>query len=403
MKFRKIGALVAACALVAGFALTGCKGSVNSGSGASETTAKTGNPGSSAAATTAAVESTGGKQTEGKLNVGVLYLSTKTDGGWSQGHAEAFAKAVQTVGADKVQLFEKEGIVDTDAQATESAVRTMIEEQNCKLIFATSFGYMETVERLSKEFPDVKFEHCSGYISNENMDNYFGQIDQARYLSGIVAGMKTESNRIGYVAAQPIPEVIRGCNAFTLGVRSVNPEAVVSVKFSMTWFDPGKETETAKALLDEGCDVLTMHQDTPSTLKAAEEAGKTAIGYDLSAAKVVPGAYLTAPMWDWSGYYAHKMEAAMAGTWKVETYWGGMKEGMIKLDALTDLVPEEAKAKVAEVQPALEEAGNAMVFQGPLKDQAGNEVCPAGKSLSREEQMSMDYFVEGVEGQIPSN
>ena len=131
-----------------------------------------------------------------------------SDGGWSQGHAEAFAKAVQTVGADKVQLFEKEGIVDTDAQATESAVRTMIEEQNCKLIFATSFGYMETVERLSKEFPDVKFEHCSGYISNENMDNYFGQIEQARYLSGIVAGMKTESNRIGYVAAQPIPTTL---------------------------------------------------------------------------------------------------------------------------------------------------------------------------------------------------
>ncbi|HHX37490.1 MAG TPA: BMP family ABC transporter substrate-binding protein, partial [Clostridiaceae bacterium] len=338
-----------------------------------------------------------------KLNVGVLYISTKTDGGWSQGHAEGFATAVESIGADKVQLFEKENVADTDVQATENAVRTMIDEQDCQLIFATSFGYMETLERLSHEYPDVKFEHCSGFMKSENMDNYFGQIEQARYLSGIVAGYKTESNKIGYVAAQPIPEVIRGCNAFTLGVRSVNPEATVSVKFSMTWFDPGKETETAKALLDEGCDVLAMHQDTPSTLKAAEDAGKFAIGYDLSAADVVPDAYLTAPLWDWSSYYEHKMNAVMDGTWAVEESWGGMKEGLVALDDLTEHVPEEAVAKVEELEPQIAEEGNAFVFAGPLKDQDGNEVCPAGKSLSREEQMEMNYFVEGVLGQIPSN
>lgn len=179
------------------------------------------------------------------MKVGVLYISTKTDGGWSQGHAEGFAKAVETIGADKVQLIEKESVADTDAQATETAIRAMIQE-GCEIIFATSFGFMETVERMSHEFPEVKFEHCSGYMSNENMDNYFGQIEQARYLSGIAAGYKTETDKIGFVAAQPIPEVIRGVNAFTLGVRSVNPEAEVHVKFSMTWFDPGKETETAK-------------------------------------------------------------------------------------------------------------------------------------------------------------
>ena len=388
---------------MAGFALTGCEGSVKSGD-EDTTTAAAETEIDADAETTAQDEADADTAAAtDKLNVGILYISTKTDGGWSQGHAEGFAKAVESIGADKVQLFEKENVPDTDAQATENAVRTMIEEQNCGLIFATSFGYMETLERLSHDYPDVKFEHCSGFMTSENMDNYFGQIEQARYLSGIVAGYKTESNKIGYVAAQPIPEVIRGCNDFTLGVRSVNPEATVSVKFSMTWFDPGKETETAKALLDEGCDVLAMHQDTPSTLKAAEDAGKFAIGYDLSAAEVVPDAYLTAPLWDWSSYYEHKMNAVMNGTWTIEESWGGMKEGLVALDELTDLVPEEAKAAVEELEPQIAEEGNAFVFAGPLKDQDGNEVCPAGKSLSREEQMEMNYFVEGVLGQIPSN
>lgn len=400
MKLKKLGALVAACVMVAGFALTGCEGSVNSEK--TEGSAAAGSSQAAPAGSEAAGASENAKPVDGKLKVGVLYISTKTDGGWSQGHAEAFKKAVEEVGADKVELFEKENVKDTDPQGTEAAIRTMIDEQGCQMVFATSFGYMETVKRLAADYPNVKFEHCSGYESAENMDNYFGQIEQARYLSGIAAGMKTESNKIGYVAANPIPEVIRGCNAFTLGVRSVNPEATVHVKFSMTWFDPGKETETAKALLDEGCDVLAMHQDTPSTLKAAEDAGKFAVGYDLSAASVVPKAYLTAPLWDWSPYYAHKMQAVLNGTWKVEQSWGGMKEGIVKLDTLTDLVPEEAKAKIKEIEPQVEEKGNAFIFVGPLKDQKGNEVCPAGKSLSREEQMSMNYFVQGVEGQIPS-
>jgi basic membrane protein A len=394
MKMKKLVTIFLTAALLVATVLTGCEGSVrNSGTTTTADQQET-TEGDDAAAQDPAKDGD-------VLKVGVLYISTKTDGGWSQGHAEAFAEAVEIVGADKIQLIEKESVKDTDAQATETAIRAMLEE-GCEIIFATSFGFMETVERLSKEFPEVKFEHCSGYMSTENMDNYFGQIEQARYLSGIAAGYKTETDKIGYVAAQPIPEVIRGVNAFTLGVRSVNPEAVVNVKFSMTWFDPGKETETAKALLDEGCDVLAMHQDTPSTLKAAEDAGKFAIGYDLSAADVVPDAYLTAPLWNWSVYYVHKLNAVLDGTWSVEQSWGGMKEGLVQLDELTELVPEEAVQKIEEVTPELVEQGNAYVFAGPLKDQDGNEVCPAGQSISREDQMAMDYFVEGVSGSIPA-
>ncbi len=395
MKMKKLVTLMLTVAILAAVALTGCSGSVKD-SGSTETTVAADTK--EADAETEAPE----RDADGApMKVGVLYISTKTDGGWSQGHAEGFAEAVETIGADKVQLIEKESVADTDAQATETAIRAMIQE-GCEIIFATSFGFMETVERMSHEFPEVKFEHCSGYMSNENMDNYFGQIEQARYLSGIAAGYKTETDKIGFVAAQPIPEVIRGVNAFTLGVRSVNPEAEVHVKFSMTWFDPGKETETAKALLDEGCDVLAMHQDTPSTLKAAEDAGGFAVGYDLSAADVVPNAYLTAPLWNWSVYYTHKLNAMLDGTWAVEQSWGGMKEDLIQLDELTDLVPEEAVAKIDEVMADIVEQGNAYVFAGPLKDQAGNEVCPEGQSISQEDQMAMDYFVEGVVGSIPT-
>lgn len=393
MNVKKLLTLLLSVTMLSVALLTGCAGSVNNAGGDGTTAATTEE--NAAGGTDAAI-----KDGE-KLKVGILYISSKTDGGWSQGHAEGIAKAVESIGADRIELVEKESVADTDAQATETTIRAMLEE-GCSIIFAASFGYMETVDRLAKEFPDIKFEHCSGFMSGPNFDNYFGQIEQSRYLSGIAAGYKTEANKIGYVAAQPIPEVIRGVNAFTLGVRSVNPEAEVHVKFSMTWFDPGKETETAKALLDEGCDVLTMHQDTPSTLKAAEDAGKFAIGYDLSAADVVPDAYLTAPLWNWSVYYEHKLNAMLEGTWEVEQSWYGMKEGLVGLDELSDLVPEEAVAKIKEITPEVEEQGNAYVFAGPIKDQDGNEVCPTGQSISKEDQMSMNYFVEGVVGSIPA-
>ncbi len=339
--------------------------------------------------------------TSAKVKVGVLYISTVDDGGWSQAHKRGVDAAVAEIGAAKVEIMALQSIADTDASATNAAIDQMV-AAGCKIIFATSFGYMDAVAAKAVQYPDVKFEHCSGYKTATNMDNYFGQIEQPRYLSGIVAGMKTTTGKIGFVAAMPLPEVIRGINAFALGVQSVNPTAKVYVKWTNTWYGPDIEKEAAVALLNEGCDVLAQHQDSPAALKAAEEAGMFGIGYDNPMGTQAPKAYLTAPIWNWGAYYAKKIKAVMAGTWKVEQYWGGMKEGMVALDALSSLAPSGAQAKIDSVTVELKAKGNDYVFKGPLKDQTGAVKVAEGAMMTRDEQMGMTWFVEGVVGEIPA-
>lgn len=336
-----------------------------------------------------------------KLKVGVIYISPKDDGGWSQAHARGFTEALASIGADKIDLRELTNVNDADPAATETAIRSLIAE-GCKIIFATSWGYMDTCEQLATEFPEVKFEHCSGYKSNNtNFDNYFGQIEEPRYLSGIVAGYATKTNKIGYVAAQSFPEVIRGLNAFTMGVRSVNPVAEVHVLFTNSWFDPNKEKENAIALLNKGCDVMAQHQDSPAALTAAAEAGKLGIGYDNPMKSYAEDAYLTAPIFNWGVYYTSKLNAMLAGTWSVEQSWGGMDTGLVDLDTMSDLVPAEAKTKVEEIKPLLAAQGNAYIFTGPIKDNKGAVVVADGVTLTREEQSAMYWLVEGVVGVLP--
>jgi len=340
--------------------------------------------------------------TSSKVKVGVIYITTVDDGGWSQAHKRGVDAAVAEIGAAKVELMELQNIDDTDAAKTNAAIDQMA-AAGCKIIFATSFGYMDAMAAKAAQYPDIKFEHCSGYKTATNMDNYFGQIEQPRYLSGIVAGLKTTSGKIGFVAAMPLPEVIRGINAFTLGVQSVNPTAKVYVKWTNTWYGPDVEKEAAVSLLNEGCDVLAQHQDSPAALKAAEEAGKFGIGYDNPMGSQAPKAYLTAPIWNWGAYYAKKINAVLAGTWKVEQYWGGMKEGMVGLDALSSLAPSGAQAKIDAVTPDMKAQGNDYIFKGPLKDQTGAVKVESGKTMTRDEQMGMTWFVEGVVGEIPAS
>ncbi len=337
-----------------------------------------------------------------KVKVGVLYISTVDDGGWSQAHKRGIDAAVAEIGASKVDLMELQNIPDTDTAKTNAAIDQMV-AAGCKIIFATSFGYMDAVAAKATQYPDVKFEHCSGYKTAANLDNYFGQIEQPRYLSGIVAGMKSTTGKIGFVAAMPLPEVIRGINAFTLGVLSVNPTAKVYVKWTNTWYGPDVEKEAAVSLLNEGCDVLAQHQDSPAALKAAEEAGMFGIGYDNPMGTQAPKAYLTAPVWNWGAYYAYKIKAVMNGTWKVEQYWGGLKEGIVALDTLSSLVADGTQAKVDAVTTDLKAQGNDYIFKGPLKDQTGTVKVEAGKTMTRDEQMAMSWFVEGVVGEIPAS
>lgn len=328
--------------------------------------------------------------------VGFLYVGPADDGGWSQVHDQGRAKMVEHFNG-KVETVVKENVAE-EKSAVVSTIRDMV-DQGCTIIFGTSYGFMEGMAEAAKEFPDVKFEHCSGYMTADNLATYFGRIEEPRYLSGIVAGLTTKTNKIAYVAAMPIPEVVRGINAFALGVKSVNPDATVNVSWTNTWYDPTVEKAAAEALIQQGCDVTAQHQDSTATMEAAKEAGKLSIGYDLSAATTMPEVYMTAPLWDYSGYYIDRVQAVIDGTWKTGQYWGGMNDGIVSLDTLTSLAPGSAQSKVDTATAAIK-SGTLKVFAGEIKDQSGTVRVNAGAELTDEAQLSMDWFVDNVVGSV---
>ena len=329
------------------------------------------------------------------VKMGFIYIGPIGDGGWSYEHDKGRLAVEEALG---IETIYKENV--PEGPEVKEIMATMI-DQGCNIIAATSFGYMDYMEELSKEFPDVKFLHCSGYKSTENMANYFGRMYEPRYLSGIVAGMKTETDKIGYVAAFEIPEVIRGINAFTLGVLSVKPEAEVIVRWTHTWYDPAKEKAAAEALLDEGCDVIAQHQDTAGPQQAAEERGKWAIGYDSDMSKMAPKSNMTSPVWVWGPYYTSQAKAVQDGTWESSAFWGGMKEGTVALVPMTPLAPEGAQAAVDAAAKKIMD-GELIVFEGPIEDQAGEIKVPAGSAMTDKEMLSMDWFVKGVVGKAKS-
>ncbi|HEU5015449.1 MAG TPA: BMP family ABC transporter substrate-binding protein, partial [Roseiflexaceae bacterium] len=284
----------------------------------------------------------------------------------------------------------------------ERVIRDFAQKGN-KIVVTTSFGYMDPTINVAKDFPDTKFVHISGYKTAPNVSTAFGKIEEPRYVSGLIAGKMTTSNVLGYVAAFPTPEVIRGINAFTLGVRKSNPKATVKVVWTNTWYDPQKERQAAEALLDDGADVIAQHQDTPGPVQAAEARGKYAVGYDADMSKFAPKAVLTSPIWHWGAYYVPMVKQAMDGTWKTEQYWGGWKDGIVDLAPIGPMVPADVKAN-AEAEIAKFKSGDETIFTiftGPIKDQTGAEKVPAGTAMTGDELLSMNWFVEGVEGTIP--
>ncbi|MBC7765449.1 MAG: BMP family ABC transporter substrate-binding protein [Hyphomonadaceae bacterium] len=325
--------------------------------------------------------------------VGFIYVGTIGDGGWTYAHNEgrlAIAKEL------KVPTIYTESVKEN--QDVEKVIADMV-DQGCNIIFATSFGYMDFVEKMAGKFPNVKFLHCSGYKTTANMSNYFGKIEEPRYLSGIVAGLKTKTNKIGYVAAFDIPEVVRGINAFTLGVQSVNPSATVTVKWTKTWFDPAIEKEASKTLLSEGVDIVAQHQDSSAAMLAAEEKGAFAVGYNTDMLKMAPKAHLTAPIWNWAPYYVDQVKQVQAGTWKSSSYWEGMKAKVVDLAPLSGNVTADAQAKVDAAKTKILD-GSLNVFAGEIKDQSGAVKVAKGAVLSDKDQLSMDWFVQGVVGKI---
>lgn len=337
-------------------------------------------PASTGASAPASEPAVGGIPVE-QLKIGVIHITDPAEGsGYTYTHDLGIQGMQKTLGLNDNQIVRKNNVKDSDPAAVEAAILECIEE-GANVIFATSWGYMDTCEALSAEYPDVIFSHGSGYKSNGvNFNNYFGRIYQARYLAGIAAGMKTESNKIGFVAAmgQDNGEVTSGCNAFAMGVASVNPDAKVFVKVTNSWFDPEGEAAAAQALIDAGCDVIGQHCDTPNPQTTAEKAGVWGVGYNSDMTKDAPGAVLTSVMWDWTAYYTQAVQHIVDGTWKagvkIDNYFGDMADGLVTLGTTNEeLCAEGTKAAMDEVKAKII-AGEWDVFDGKteIEDNEGN-------------------------------
>lgn len=355
---------------------------------------------------------------DSSFKVGVIHIGDPADGtGYSFAHDQGIVGMQKNLGLSDDQIVRKLNIADNDSSAIKNAIEECIAE-DCKIIFGTSYGYMETMNELASQYPEVIFSHGTGYMSNDvNFNNYFGRIYQARYLAGIAAGLKTESNKVGYVAAYgtELAETSSGINAFALGVQAVNPEAVVYVKSLNSWFDPTNETAYAEALLEMGCDVIAQHCDTANPQIAAEKVGAYGCGYNSDMTKDAPKAHLTAPVWNWDVYYTAAAKAAMDGTWKdFGNYYAGIKEGFVDISPLTENCAENTKEYIDAVK-ALFNDGSWDVFSGvklsfdadgkvvktdaDLVDNAGNVIVAAGGASVEDSVITgtMNYFVKGVE------
>lgn len=316
------------------------------------------------------------------IKVGVLYISDPAEGsGYSYTHDLGIQGMQENLGLSSDQIVRKI-VDDSDAQATEASIRECIDE-GCNVIFSTSWGYMETTAAMAEEYPDIYFSHGTGYMSNgKNFNNYFGRIYQARYLSGIVAGMNTKSNLIGYVAAQDSSnsEVTGGIDAFAVGVASVNPDAKINVIITNSWYDPEKEEAASRQLLDMGCDVMAQHCDTAYPQTLAQERGVYGIGYNSDMSKETPDSCLTSVIWNWSAYYTSAVKSIIDGSWDGSNYYGGMAEGLVGITNLASFAAEGTQEKVDEATAAIL-SGQSNVFDGVMTTNTGETIGQEGSTL----------------------
>jgi len=330
------------------------------------------------------------------LKIGFVYVSPVGSAGWTYQH-ELGRQHLEKTLAGKVKTSFVESV--PEGADAERVIRRLAQEGN-RLIFTTSFGYMDPTNKVARSFPNVVFEHATGYKTAKNVGTYIIKFEEGRYLAGLVAGRMSKTGTAGYVAAFPIPEVIRGINAFTIGMREVNPKAKVRVVWVSSWYDPGKEREAAEALIAQGADVIMQHTDSTAPVQAAEAKNVFAIGYHSDMSKFGPKAHLVASTHDWTDYYVKVVEAVMKGQWKSQAFVGGLKEGMVKMAGWGPMVTGDVKKMVADKETAIK-TGKFAPFQGPLKAQDGKLVVPAGKVMPDKEILDMSYYVEGVEGQLP--
>ena len=333
-----------------------------------------------------------------QLKVGFIYVGPVGDAGWTFAHDNGRKHIEQKFG-DKIKTTFVEKV--PEGADAERVIRDLVSQGN-KLIFATSFGFGDAMEKVAKDHPDVKFEHATGYKTSANLSVYEAKFYEDAYMAGVVAGTMTKTNTLGFVGSFPIPEVLRNINAFTLGARSVNPKVVTKVVWVNTWFDPPKESEAAQALINQKADVLLQNTDSTAVLQTAEKNGKYAFGWDSDMSAFAPKAHLGSAIVNWGPYYEKAVNDVLAGTWKTsDTKWG-TKEGANDLIKINDAVPDSAKKRVDEIKSGLK-AGTFAVFRGPLKDNSGKTVLEKDVVADDAWKGKINFYVEGVEGKIPSN
>ncbi|MDE2576912.1 MAG: BMP family ABC transporter substrate-binding protein [Rhodospirillales bacterium] len=328
------------------------------------------------------------------LKVGFVYLGPVGDFGWSYQHEAGRKQAVAALG-DKIATTFVENVPEGPDSQT---VMASLAAKGNKLIFATSFGYMNYVLKAAQQFPGVMFEHATGYKRAKNVATYDIRFYQGRYVQGVIAGKLSQKGVAGYVGSIPVPEVVQGMNAFLLGMRSVNPAAQLKFVMCNSWYDPGKEGDAARALIDQGCDIITQHTDSPTPLQVAASRGIKGFGEATDMVKFAPTTQLTAIVNNWGGYYQQRIQAMLAGTWKSTDTWGGFHSGMLEMAPLRNM-PDDVR-KLAEATVADISAGKNKIFTGPLKDQSGAVKLAAGKTLTDAELSSLQWLVQGVEGKL---
>lgn len=329
------------------------------------------------------------------LKVAFVYVAPVMDTGWVHQHDEG-RKAVEAALGGKVKTTYVENV--PEGPDAERVIRDLAKQGN-KLIFTPSFGYMEPTLKVAKDFPDVKFESITGYKTAPNVAVANARYYEGRYLAGIVAGRMTKSNLAGYVAGFPIPEVLQGINAFTLGMRSVNPKAQVKVVWLNAWFDPARERDAAMTLFNENADVVAFHTASDAVMRAAQERGKMAIAYHSDMRHVAPDAQIAAVTHHWGEYYTRRTQAVLDGSWKSANLWGGVRERMIRIEGFGPKVPQTVRSEVLARQQDIA-SGQLHPFAGPLLNNEGHAVVPAGQSLSDEQILNMNYLVQGVIGKV---
>lgn len=330
------------------------------------------------------------------LNIAFAYVGPVGDGGWSFAHDNG-RKALEKEFGDKVKTTFVESV--PESADAERVFRDLVGQGN-KLIFGTTFGYMEPMLKVAADNKEIKFEHATGYKTAENLRTYDSRTYEGAYMAGIIAGSMTKSNTLGVVGSVPIPEVLRNINSFTLGAQSVNPKITTKVVWVNEWFSPPKETEAATALINGGADVLFQNTDSPAVLKTAQEKGKRAFGWDSDMTAYGPKAHLASAVINWGPYYIKATKDALEGKWATGSSWWGVKEGAIDIVSIADDVPADIKTKVETVKAGLKD-GSYSIWKGPIVGQDGKELVAAGAVADDKFLSGVNFYVKGVEGKVP--